>query len=171
MKHLAKTSAKHRSGISKRAIVIVSVVLLLVVVGTIAGFAALRDTAGTVSEQLTVADVTCSVNSDYSVTNTGNIPALIRVRPVIIVTDNNDIVPGETPEYSVGSDWTKIGDYLYCNAIISCEDGENTTSAALSFSSSVDDNIQIVLLAEAIQAASDAAEEAWGVTFSDGNWS
>ena len=92
--------------------IIIAVAVLLLIAGTIIVFAALRDTAGTVAEELNKADVTCTVNGDYTVTNTSNIPALIRVRAVVNQTDGGDIIPGDIPDYTVGADWTKIGDYL-----------------------------------------------------------
>ena len=154
--------------INKTSIIIAAAVLLLIA-GTIIVFAALRDTSGTVTEKLEKAEVTCEVNDDHTVTNTSDIPALIRVRVVVNNTDGGDIIPGETPGYTVGSDWTQIGDYLYYNGILTEKDGDSdTTSAAISIDQG---DAQVVILAEAIQAASDASAEGWNATFSDGSWS
>lgn len=150
--------------------IIITVTVLILIAGTIIVFAALRDTAGTVTEELRKPEVTCEVNDDYTVTNTSDIPALIRVRVVVNKTDGSDIIPGEIPAYTVGSDWSSIGDYLYYNTIVSEKDGENKTSASISFTESPADDIQVLVIAEAIQAASDASKEGWDATFSDGGW-
>lgn len=150
-------------------IVLVSVVLLAGIVT--AAVAVLRDTSGIVDETLSQADVTCEVNSDYSVTNTSNIPALIRVKVIVNKTEGDEIIPGDVPSYTVSADWTQIGDYLYYNAIVSEKDGENVTTVPITFSETPVDDIQVLVLAEAIQAASDAASEGWGVTFRESSWS
>ena len=169
MKHLMKTERRHLRRLNKKAAAVIALVLILVAAGTVIVFAALGDTAGTVTEELGAASVTCEVNSDYSVTNTGNIPALIRVRVVINKTDGGDIIPGETPAYTVAAGWTQVGDYIYYNDIVSNESGSNVTSPAVTVGSAGSD-IQVMVLAEAIQAASDAKNE-WGATFSGGSWS
>lgn len=154
-----------------KSTIVIAVAVLMMIVGVIIVFAALRDTSGTVTEELNKAEVTCAVNDDYTVTNTSNIPALIRVKVIVNKTDGGDIVPGDTPSYTISSDWTQKGEYLYYNAIVSNEDGENKTTAPISFSESPANDIQVVVLAEAIQAASDASAEGWGATFSNGSWS
>lgn len=155
-----------------RVLVIVAVTLLLATAIAVGSAAILKDTSATVTEELSKAEVTCEVNDDWSVTNTSNIPVLIRVRVIVNLTDEDgNIIPGDTPDYTVGSDWTQNGDYLYYNGIVSDEDGENATTPAISYTASPDGDDQVTVLAEAIQAASDAAEESWGVTFSDGSWS
>ena len=173
-----KSNAKHfipsvKTGDKKAgALVIVMISLILATAIAVGAAAILRDTSDTVTEELTKAEVTCEVNDDWSVTNTSNIPVLIRVRVIVNMTDDEgDIIPGDTPDYTVGSDWTVDGDYLYYNGIVSNEDGENSTSAAISYTASSDGGDKVTVLAEAIQAASDAAEESWGVTWSDGGWS
>ena len=149
--------------------IIIAVAVLLLIAGTIIVFAALRDTSGTVTEEFEKPEVTCEVNDDYTVTNTSDIPALIRVRVVVNNTDGGDIIPGETPDYTVGSDWTQIGDYIYYNGILTEKDGDSdTTSAAISIDQG---DAQVIVLAEAIQAASDASKEGWDATYLDGSWS
>lgn len=173
-----KSSAKHfissvKTGEKKaRALVIVIISLILATAIAVGAVAVLRDTSSTVTEELTKAEVTCEVNEDWSVTNTSNIPVLIRVRVIVNMTDEDgDIIPGDTPDYTVGSGWTVIGDYLYYNGIVSNEDGENATAPAISYTGLSDGGDRVTLLAEAIQAASDAAEESWGLKYSDGSWS
>ena len=157
---------------SKKLIVILSLALVVLIAATIAVFAALRDTTATVTETLETAEVSCTVNSDWSVTNTSNIPVLIRVRVIVNMTDDEgNIIPGDAPDYTVGSDWTRDGDYLYYNGIVSDEDGENVTTPAISYTASSDGGDRVTVLAEAIQATSDAAEDSWGLQYADGAWS
>lgn len=162
---------KKKTPIKGKRIVLIAVVILLALSlltgGFIGVYASLKDTAGTVTESLNTAEVACEVNDDYTVTNTSNIPALIRVRVVVNQTEGDEIIPGDVPSYTDGSNWTRIGDYLYYNAIVSYKDGENKTSAAIVIDP---DGAQAVVLAEAIQAASTASKEAWGVSYSDGSW-
>ena len=154
----------------KTLTIIIAVISVLLIAGIVTTAAIiLRDTSGIVTETFAKADVTCEVNDDYTVTNTSNIPALIRVKVIVNMTDGDEIIPGDVPSYTVNSDWTEIGDYLYYNAIVSEKDGDSdTTSAAISIDQG---DAQVIVLAEAIQAASTAASEEWGVSFSDGSWS
>ena len=157
--------------ISKKTGIIIAVAAVILIVGTIIVFAVLRDTAGTVTETLNKAEVTCAVNDDYTVTNTSNIPVLIRVRVVVNKTDGEEIVPGENTSYIENSDWTKKGNYLYYNGIVSNESGENKTTAPISLVGGITDNNKVLVIAEAIQAASDASKEGWDATYSNGSWS
>lgn len=95
---------------------------------------------------------------------------MIRVRVIVNKTEGDEIIPGDTPAYNVVSDWTQIGDYLYYNKILTEKnDRDDTTTAAISISA--DSDTQVLLLAEAIQAAFDASKEGWNATFSNGSWS
>lgn len=169
-KHLIESPRSSKRHWGALVAVILSVILLT---GIIAGAVnVLRDTSGTVTEELSTAEVSCEVNDDWSVTNTSNIPVLIRVRVIVNMTDDEgNIIPGDTPDYTVGSNWTVNGDYLYYNGIVSDEDGDNATTAAISYTAAPDGGDKLTVLAEAIQAASTAAEESWGVTYDDGSWS
>ncbi len=160
---------------------------LLLVVGGVTTALALKDTTGEVKESLEKAEVSCEVNDDWSVTNTGNIPALIRVRVIVnrIEDEEGTLIPGDVPEYTVGEDWMQIGDYLYYKGIVSFEaeedegedgseggesESKNVTTPAISIS--VDEGVRVTVLADAIQAAPQtAADSAWGVSYEDGSWS
>lgn len=165
-----KTSRKPRRALPRKAPLLITLAVLVVIVGAIAVYAALRDTAATVTETLETAEVTCTVNEDYSVTNTSNIPALIRVRVIVNKTESGEIIPGDVPDYTVGSEWTKIGDYLYYNGILT-ESGGNKTATSPAITVTPEADTEVLVLAEAIQAASDAAEESWGVAYANGGWS
>lgn len=149
-------------------ITVISVVLLAGIITTAAVI--LRDTTANVTETLIKAEVTCTVNEDWSVTNTSNIPALIRVKVIVNKTDGDEIIPGDVPDYTVNSDWTQIGDYIYYNGILT-ESGKSDTTTSAAISITPDDDTQVLVLAEAIQAASTAAAEEWGATYSNGSWS
>ena len=156
----------------KTLTIIITVLSVALMIGIAAiAVSVLRDTSGIVTETFVKAEVTCEVNEDYTVTNTSNIPALIRVKVIVNKTDGGEIIPGDVPAYTVSGDWTEIGDYLYYNAIVSEKENENVTTAPVTFSETPGDDIQVLILAEAIQAASTADEEAWDATYSDGSWS
>lgn len=156
---------------AKRTILVFALIVVLLVGGVTVSYA-LRDTTGEVTETLEKAEVTCEVNEDWSVTNTGNIPALIRVRVVVNLVDEDTLLPGDVPTYTVGSDWERIGNYLYYNGIVNFEDGENATTPAIAFSPNADQQVRVTVLADAIQATpADAAQSAWGKSYSDGSWS
>lgn len=167
-KHLSDSV---KSIVKARPLVVVMVSLILISAIAAGAAAILRDSSGSVTEELGKAEVTCEVNDDYSVTNTGNIPALIRVKVIVNKTDGDEIIPGDTPAFDVAGDWTENDGYLYYNAIVSNEDGENDTTVPITFTDTVGDDIQVLILAEAIQAAVDAAAESWGLSFSNGSWS
>lgn len=153
---------------NKKIVAVIAILLVITLaVGGVGLFAVLRDTSGTVNEKMNKADVTCEVNEDYTVTNTSNIPALIRVRVIVNQTENGEIIPGDVPSYTVMSDWTKKGDYLYYNGIVDFENGSNKTTAPISIDGG---GAQVTVLAEAIQAASDAAKDEWGTSYSNGSW-
>ncbi len=154
--------------------------VLLLAVGGVTTALALKDTTGEVTESLEKAEVSCEVNDDWSVTNTSNIPALIRVRVIVnrIEDDNGTLIPGQTPDYTVGDGWTQIGDYLYYNGIVAFEaeenggDHESKTATTPAIRISVDTGVRVTVLADAIQAAPKAAaQQAWGVAYENGSWS
>ncbi len=167
---------EHGGPRAKRRVLILVLALLLLVGGVTTAFA-LRDTTGEVRESLEKAEVSCAVNEDWSVTNTGNIPALIRVRVVVNRKDDDGtLLPGDVPAYTVGSGWVQIGDYLYYTDIVDFEAGEdgkaNVTTPALSYANTVEQTTMVTVLADAIQATPNtAAQQAWGVTYSEGAWS
>lgn len=170
MKFFEKTGP----GARRTALILILVVLLTV--GCVTTAFALRDTTGEVTESLEKAEVTCEVNENWSVTNTGNIPALIRVRVIVNLTDDDTLLPGDVPDYTVGSGWVKIGDYLYYTGIVDFEEGENgtgnVTTPAISYSNTGAQTTKVTVLADAIQATpSTATQQAWRVTFENGNWS
>ena len=155
---------------------------LLSAFGAAGAFAALGDTTAVVRSELRAAKVTCRVNDgSYSVTNTGDIPALIRVKLVINwVDDNGDIMmyPPEGAEYQLtpGTNWTHMGSdtdpcdgFWYCNRILSA--GEMTPRIVSELVQTGDGNLRVEILAEAIQATpAEAVEEAWGVHYQNGRW-
>ncbi len=156
---------------------------LLASFGAAGAFAALGDSTSVVKEKLEVAKVSCRVNSDsYSVTNTGNIPALIRAKLIVNWVDANGnpmMYAPEGAEYQLetSSLWTHVGDpndptdgFWYCTRILSA--GEMTPKLVSSLTVTGGGELRVELLAEAIQAApADAVQEAWGVSYAEGVWS
>ena len=134
----------------------------------------LRETADGVTETFVVANADCKVNDDYTVTNTGNIPALIRTAVVLNWVDEaGNIVAnaGDLPEPEFAEDWTKDGDYYYYNGVV---DPGGTTSAVITANTDAEPayTLQVMVLAQAIQAEpADAAGEAWHAVYSDSAWS
>lgn len=169
---MKKTIKNKLSSVNKKMLtILITVISVVLLAGIVAGAVAiLRDTAGSVTETLSKAEVTCEVNDDWSVTNTSNIPALIRVKVIVNKTDGDEIIPGDVPAYTVGSDWTQIGEYLYYKGILT-EAGGNKTTTSPAIVITPDDDTQVLVLAEAIQAASTAASEEWRAVYSDGGWS
>ena len=163
-------------------------------------YAALRDTTSPVTNKLDPVVVTCEVNetfeghtkSDVSVTNTGDVPAFIRVKVVINWTDSDGYETwfAGSGDYGVNTtlasplNWTNakgtsvINDgYWYYNGIV--QPGENTdeliASITENFSSAVSADpkyhLKVTVLAEAIQAAPmSAAEAEWGMTYNGTSW-
>ena len=139
-----------KTGPGARRTALILILAVLLTVGCFTTAFALRDTTGEVTESLEKADVSCEVNENWSVTNTGNIPALIRVRVIVNLTDDDTLLPGDVPDYTVGSGWVKIGDYLYYTGIVDFEEGENgtgnVTTPAISFRGSIGFAEALVLL-------------------------
>ena len=117
---------------------------------------ALRMTAGGVSETFTAAVVSCEVNEDGTVTNTGNIPVLIRVISTL---------SGEDGEPQLSSDWTRIGEYRYYNGIVA--PGESTTAIYTAETGSE----SVTMQAQAVPAQGSAARTNWQVSFEANTWS
>lgn len=147
---------------ASRLPLILSVILLLSlsVGGTLAYIATQTDN---VQNSFAPSYVTCSVNDDYSVTNTSDIPAYIRASYAVNWMDGRGNIRGVGPadtDYtlSIGSDWTKGADgfYYYLRPVAV----GGTVSAPFTMSpgtTSAPDGYSLTLTvtAEAIQAAGD----------------
>ena len=109
------------------------------------------------------------VNGDYTVTNTGNIDALIRATVVLNYVDEaGNIVASDSPLLKEGvtalstpAGWTKVGDYLYYNGTVA--PNRTTTKPVFSDANAAEaaEGVTVTVTVEAIQAAGDAAAEKW----------
>lgn len=186
----------------RRIIILAAAAAILVGAVALVGlvYAALRDTTSPVVNKLDPVTVTCLVNETFdhqtktnvSVTNTGDVPAFIRVKVLIAWTDADgyDTWFAGNGDYGVSTtlasplNWTNangssaINDgYWYYNGIV--QPGEDTTdliaSIAENFSPAVSSDpryhLKVTILAEALQAApAAAAEQAWGMTYNGSSW-
>lgn len=189
---------RKRNTTLKIALVVLTAVALLTSVAGLT-YAALKDTTAVVNNTLDPAHVTCevvenfdgNVKSSVKVKNTGDIPALLRVKVVINWIDGDGNVvysPGGDYHYSVTLadplNWTNDGGstvvtsgYWYYNGIVQPDElttdliataYENLSGAAASDPSY---HLRITVMAEALQAAPGlAAQDVWGMTYANGSW-
>lgn len=109
---------------------IIAVSLVLLIFGAIGGVLAyLSASTESLNNNFEYTYVTCQVEeqfdantkSNVTVKNTGNIPAYIRASVIITWKDAEGNVYGKTPtpekDYTISfsDNWTKNGDYFYCN--------------------------------------------------------
>lgn len=176
---------KQRSALTMALACVLLAAALLCAFGAAGAFAALGDSTSVVKTKLEVAKVDCRVNNEiYTVTNTGNIPAVIRVKLIINWVDaqgNPMMYAPDGAEYQLApiaqGNWTHFGDpadptdgFWYCNRILSA--GEMTPKLIEQPAKTGEGTLRVELLAEAIQATpAEAAKEAWGVCYQDGAWS
>ena len=161
--------------------VLLVLICVIVVFSATGVFGFLTDTSSVVKNEFKVASVTCEAKSDYTVENTGNIPALIRVKLLVnwIDEDGNVLFPApEDASYRLSladSGWTHVGGtdpasgYWYCNQILSPQ--ESSSVPLVRTVSASGGKLQIMMLAEAIQATpADAVRESWNMSFANGAW-
>lgn len=172
MKHAKKSTF----GI-KHALLIVSAVLILAV-GVTATLAYLSDSED-VTNTFTPSRVTCYVNetvtdstkSNVTIQNTGDIDAYIRVAVVANWVKGDSIVAPATVSITPANGWFKAGDYYYYPAKVAANgitsnlySGDITAGTALIEGA----ELKVDILAEAIQAESDAINNWTAVSVSNG---
>lgn len=161
----------------KHALLLLSLIVVLCVatVGTVAYF---TDTAQSESTGITIGQVSCTVtdngNGSFTVTNTGNVPAYIRVAVVAnyVATENNSSTVHYTaPKISyVKFDDTEMsspnndGIYYYPTAVPA--EGQDSFTVTVATSGALEGyDVDVELVAEAIQGGVPAvAQDAWGYT-------
>lgn len=168
---------QHRNTHSRKktAALLVSLVLVLTAVLG-ATIAYLSSETPSVTNTFEPASVTCMINEKFNsdntaktevtVTNTGNIPAYIRVAVVANKVDGKGNLIAGTPEItiSLGADWVKSGNYYYYTKAVAPDAFTGNLLA-----SNIDlTNKQVTVFAEAIQAdgtngTQKAVVNAWGV--------
>ena len=132
------------------------------------------------TETLVPATVSCTWDeTNYTVTNTGNIDALIRATVVVNwvgVDDEGEEVVfiGETPAVTYGTDWTVLTvdgvEYCFYNGAVAPGAKTYPLITGVADAEAPDGcTLQVTVLAEAIQAEpTEAVQNAWSKTFNTG---
>ena len=177
-------SPRKKSGRSRRPLLLlVSLVLILALAvgGTVAW---LTSSSGPVTNTMTPGQVPITINETFNgttksgvtVTNKGNIDAYIRVAIVAnAVDENGNIIAGTAPSYVslVNTDyWQLLGDgyYYYKGAVAPGGTTEPLFTADVTVAGG-----ELNILAESIQVlggygGNTASEYAWGHSFDGTNW-
>lgn len=181
-----------------RLFLLAGLVALLGAGGTVAYLAATPDH---VVNTFTPGEVSCAVIEDISdgatkknvkIENTGNIDAYIRAAVVAnwVDADGNvygKAVPAAGTDYTITcntTEWTKgLDGYYYCKSPVSCDEDNNDSPVLInscvkgSTTPPTGYDLQVTILAEAIQADGETSDDtpavtdAWGVAVVDGKLS
>ena len=177
----------HKRGLVRRLLVPVLAVLVFLVALSAAGaFASLIDSTSRVTYTLKPAAAGCTVRKNYSVSNNGDIPVVVRAKVIVnwVDAEGNVVVNAEGGKYTVktNENWThlveKSGDRKditdgcwYYNGVLS----EGSASAPLLDDITVKESpanakrLEVKLLVEALQAEGETADgtpapkSAWNV--------
>lgn len=165
----AKKPARPRK-LNKAFLVILCTVLLLGVVGG-STLALLIADNKEVTNTFVAAYVSCRVNEDDTVTNTGNVDAFIRAAVVVNWMDGDGNIYGRAPEYTVtvNSGWAEKGNYYYYTPEVDPNQTTATAPVTVKVTSSNPGYTAVIeVVAEAIQAegvkdgtTTKAYEDAW----------
>ena len=167
-----------------KKVILLAVSLVLILSAAIGGTVAyLIDQTGSITNTFTPVKVTPEVTEDFDkkvknnvqITNTGDIPAYIRVKVVVTWKDAQDNVYGAAPVLGTDYTWTsgsdkwflKDGFYYYSEPVAA----KGTTGVLFTACQPVADrapegySLSVDIHAQAIQAEPAAAvQDAWGVT-------
>lgn len=170
------------------AIIAIVLILTVAVGGTIAWLVA---TTNPIENTFTPGSVTSQIEekfdgttkSDVRVQNTGNADAYIRATIVVNWVDDAGNVYAEVPadctydmQMESTLNWTKLGNYYYYNGVVAPNGYTGYLIKSCTESAPDGYNLQVTILAEAIQAegvdnnGKPAVEAAWGVKFVSGAW-
>ena len=160
----------------RTAVLLIAVLLLITTaVGSTAAFLVTK--TGPVVEDFAYAQVSCQVTDALAVKNTGTAQAYIRASYAVNWLDGEGHITAAAPEgyrcdpVENQDDWTEGGDgYFYYPYPV---DPGSETPSLLTCSPSYPEEpaytLSVEVVAEAIQSnPAEAAEDAWGVTVSDG---
>ena len=174
-------SPRKKSGRSRRPLLLlVSLVLLLALAvgGTVAW---LNSSSGPVTNTMIPGQVPITINETFdgttksgvTVTNTGNIDAYIRVAIVANAVDaEGNVVAGKKPVYTINTaNWQELDGYYYYKGAVA---PDGTTEQLFKGDVTVTGG-ELNILAESIQVlggygGNTASEYAWGVVYTDGSW-
>ncbi len=160
-----------RTARSSALIIALALILVLAVGGTVAY---IFTHTGPVINTFTPADAKITVDEQTSdnlktsitvVNNSTGVPVYIRVALVANMIDKDKNVTGaaDVPTFTLGENWVKGSDgyYYYTEPVPVRESTGNLLEKAMT----LDENMQVVVLADAIQAMpKQAVIDAWGVT-------
>ena len=162
----------------RTAVLLIAVILLITTaVGSTAAFLVTKTEP--VKESFAYAQVSCQVTrsgSALGVQNTGTAPAYIRASYAVNWRDVNGNIAAVTPEgYSCDLDpqdaWVEGGDgyFYYPDPVDPGDETPSLLTCGVSRPENPEYTLSVEVVAEAIQSTpAEAAEEAWGVTVSDG---
>lgn len=174
-------SPRKKSGRSRRPLLLlVSLVLILALAvgGTVAW---LNTSSGPVTNTMTPGQVPITIKETFdgttksgvTVTNTGNIDAYIRVAIVANAVDaEGNIIAGTAPSYTINeTNWQYLDGYYYYKGAVA---PDGTTKELFTKPVTVTGG-ELNILAESIQVlggygGKTASEYAWGVVYNNGSW-
>ena len=164
-----------RTAKSSALIIALALILVLAVGGTVAYIFTQTDpviNTFTPTEAKITVDEETNSNQKTSITvvnNSTGVPVYIRVALVANMIDKDENVTGaaSVPTFTLGDNWLEGSDgyYYYTKAV----PVDGSTGNLLQSSMKLDENMQVVVLADAIQAEpTTAVTQAWGVTVENG---
>ena len=163
-KHLAQKPKKKAAVSYRKRRVALILSLALILTAAIGGTAAYFMDSEWITSNLRIGKVSCTVNvasdnSSVTVTNSGNVPAYVRVA-VVANWVNDTGIHYTQPTLTYNSNgWTQKGDIHYCNSVVPVG-GQVTLTFTSDGSAPSGYHLQIQALAEAIQT--NAVSDAWG---------
>lgn len=159
-----------RTAKSSALIIALALILVLAVGGTVAYIFTQTDpviNTFTPTEAKITVDEEISGNQKTSITvenvSTG-VPVYIRVALVANMIDKDENVTGAAtvPTFTLGVNWIQIGEYYYYTKAVPVD---GSTGNLLKDPMTLSENMQVVVLADAIQAEpTTAVTQAWDVT-------
>ena len=171
----SKGSRARRTAKSSALIIALALILVLAVGGTVAY---IFTQTGPVINTFTPADAKITVDEETSdnqktsitvVNNSTGVPVYIRVALVANMIDKDENVTGaaSVPTFTLGKDWIKGSDgYYYYTEPVPVG---GSTGNLLDTPMTLLENMQVVVLADAIQAEpTTAVTQAWDVTVENG---
>lgn len=159
----------------RTAVLLIAVILLITTaVGATAAFLVTK--TGPVVEDFAYAQVSCQVTDTMGVKNTGTAQAYIRASYAVNWRDGEGKIAAAVPEdYSCDLDenpqWEKGGDgyFYYPYPVDPGDEAPSLLTCSASRPENPEYTLSVEVVAEAIQSTpAEAAEDAWGVTVSDG---
>ena len=174
-------SPRKKSGRSRRPLLLLASLVLLLALAVGGTVAWLNTSSGPVTNTMTPGNVPITINetfngatkSEVSVTNNGNIDAYIRVAIVANAVDaEGNVVAGNKPVYTINTaNWQELDGYYYYKGAVA---PDGTTKELFTKPVTVTGG-ELNILAESIQVlggygGKTASEYAWGHSFDGTNW-